>query len=90
MKPTTIAYIKGWLLFSVIELLVGVAFTFAFALLTLRVLEPARLSLTEIGAARLVAGFAVGLPVSFFAYRWSVARCVVKSLKHGATTDQAA
>ena len=73
-------YLKAWFLFFMVATLGGALAGGLLGGILGFLLATAGVATTTIGFIGTVAGFIIGLPISFFTFRWSVRRFILPSL----------
>jgi hypothetical protein len=80
MQTPSIPYLKSWLMFFLIATVGGGVVGAIFGMVLGAILGAAGVSPTSIAPICGVAGFVLGIPISFLSFQWSVRRFVVAPL----------
>ena len=72
-----VPYIKSWLLFFLVATIGGGILGMVFGAVLGGILGAAGVSVGTIGIVSLIAGTVIGIPISFFTFRWSVGKYIV-------------
>ncbi|WP_372016419.1 hypothetical protein [Pseudoxanthomonas sp. 10H] len=76
-----VPYLKSWLLFFLIATVGGGLIGMVMGAIGGIVMGSMGMPVVQIGLVTGALGFIIGIPISFFSFRWSVARFIVAPLQ---------
>lgn len=79
-KFECIKYFKGWIIFFLLTTLIGALLGGVLGVAMGAILGSLGVSLLTIQAASGIAGFVVGIPISFFSFKWAVRKYIVSQI----------
>lgn len=77
MTNQEVPYIKSWLLFFLVATIGGGILGMVFGAILGGILGAAGVSVGIIGIVSFIAGMVIGIPISFFTFKWSVSKYIV-------------
>nr|CAP48160.1 putative integron gene cassette protein [uncultured bacterium] len=80
MISSEIPYLKSWLMFFLVATVGGGIVGMVAGVIVGAVMTTAGMSTFQITVASALCGFVLGIPISFFTFKWAVGRFIVTPL----------